>query len=321
MLPDFRQMVICILETVVRITRIQLDTTQLKQVVLYADVSGSTRIYEKYGDRIARADIGSCLDLLSDVVHDYDGRVVKTIGDEVMCLFKNPLKAAMAAMDMQDSLRTAGEGGRFQTGILHIKIGWHYGEIQWRGREPVGEGTVIAQHVIHMAKADEILTTLQSINSLPEEMQGRAHRIDHIVSEMSGDEIDVCIFQWEESDDVTQAAATGRVEDNDIAMVLESSSATFRMDAEHPECILGRGQNCNLIINGRYVSRLHAAIQLRHGNFHIQDNSSNGSVILFSDGRMVRIHREEYMLTGSGRICLGSTPDEDPGATIAFHIK
>lgn len=297
-----------------------MDTTQLKQAVLYADVSGSTHIYEKYGDKVARADIGSCLDLLSEVVQGFDGRVVKTIGDEVMCLFNNPLKAAMAAMDMQESLRTAGESGRFQTGVLHIKIGWHYGEIQWRGREPIGEGTVIAQHVIHMAKADEILTSLQSIKTLPDELKDRAHRIDQIVSEFSGDSIDVCVFQWEESDDVTQAAVA-KVEDSDNIMVLESAAGTFRLDNQHSQCVLGRGHTSDLVVNGRYVSRLHATIQLRHGNFHIQDSSSNSTVLQFDDGRLVRIHREEYMLSGSGRICLGAMPEEDPGATIAFHIK
>ena len=35
------------------------DTTLHKLVVLYADVSGSTRIYETYGDAIAR-ELGSC---------------------------------------------------------------------------------------------------------------------------------------------------------------------------------------------------------------------------------------------------------------------
>jgi len=297
-----------------------MSKTQLKQAVLYADVSGSTHIFEEYGDTLARADISSCLELLSEVAQGYDGRVVKTIGDEVMCLFNNPLKAAMAATDMQESLRAAGEGERFQTGNLHIKIGWHYGEIRWRSGEPIGDAAVTAQQIIQMAKADEILTSSQSINTLPDEMKNNAYRIDRINSDVSGNEIEVCIYQWEESDDVTSASVA--VEDkSNVALVLESVTKMYRVDAQRPECIIGRGQDCNLIIQGKFVSRIHASIQLRHGNFHIRDNSSNGTVIQFSDGRMVRIHREEYMLTGSGQIGIGAMPEEEPEATISFSIK
>ena len=37
--------------------RLPMEETALRSAVLYADVSGSTRLYEKFGDEIARADI------------------------------------------------------------------------------------------------------------------------------------------------------------------------------------------------------------------------------------------------------------------------
>ena len=297
-----------------------MDKTQLKQAVLYADVSGSTRIFEQYGDELARSDIGSCLELLTEVAEGYDGRLVKTIGDELMLLFNNPLKAAMAATDMQETLQAAGEGDRFQTGALHIKIGWHYGAIEWRGRDPVGEAPVTAQQIIRMAKADEILTSTNSIKALPDEMKNNAHVIDRIKSEVTGEPVEVCIYQWEESDDVTQAA--GFVDQkSDQALILESGTDKFRLDASHPECVIGRGGKCDLIVTGDFVSRLHASISMRHGSFHIKDNSSNGTVIVFNDGHMVRLHREEYMLVDSGRIGIGATPDDEPNAALKFYIK
>ena len=53
-------------------------------VVLFADVSGSTKLYETVGDAEALKAIGSCLALVRIACEGQGGRVVKTIGDEVM---------------------------------------------------------------------------------------------------------------------------------------------------------------------------------------------------------------------------------------------
>jgi adenylate cyclase len=53
-----------------------LSNTQLRLVVLYADVSGSTRLYEKFGDTIACADIHTCIDLLTEVVERFEGKEI-----------------------------------------------------------------------------------------------------------------------------------------------------------------------------------------------------------------------------------------------------
>jgi class 3 adenylate cyclase len=56
-------------------------------VVLYVDVSGSTRLYEKFGDTVTCADIHTCIDLLTEVTEEYEGKKIKTIGDEIMCSY------------------------------------------------------------------------------------------------------------------------------------------------------------------------------------------------------------------------------------------
>ncbi len=44
-----------------------MDETVQKLAILYADVSGSTKIYEQYGDTIARRDIKTCIDMVVDI--------------------------------------------------------------------------------------------------------------------------------------------------------------------------------------------------------------------------------------------------------------
>ena len=186
-----------------------MDETIQKLAILYADVSGSTHIYEKYGDKIARENIEKCLDLLASVANDYDGKKVKTIGDEIMCSFSNPVKCAMAAKDMQQSLAEASEQGKFSFGALHIKIGWHYGAVQYRGGEIIGEAPITAQQVIKLAKADEILTSGESLESIPEELKENTRLIDTVEAEAGNGELNIYNFVWEEEkDEVTRFVAT-----------------------------------------------------------------------------------------------------------------
>ena len=117
------------------------------RVVMSADVVGSTRLYEQFGDTIARADMAKCIEMLADTADEFSGVTLKTIGDEIMVGFEEAIKAALAATEMQANLRTSGEEGAFQMGILHIKIGWHYGKVAWRGEEkhPTTKGLVCAK--------------------------------------------------------------------------------------------------------------------------------------------------------------------------------
>ena len=69
--------------------------------VLFADVSGSTKLYEIAGDAVAHAAIEQCVNLMREKTLNAKGRVVKTIGDEVMSCFPTADAAADAAIEMQ----------------------------------------------------------------------------------------------------------------------------------------------------------------------------------------------------------------------------
>ena len=56
-------------------------STEFSVAVLFADVVGSTELYEVLGDAKARATVGECIEVMRRATESYDGRVVKTIGD------------------------------------------------------------------------------------------------------------------------------------------------------------------------------------------------------------------------------------------------
>ncbi len=299
-----------------------MGNTVQKLAILYADVSGSTHIYEKHGDKVARENIGTCISILKSVAESHNGCIVKTIGDEAMCEFPNPVKAAMAAKEMHEELELASLQGKFSIGEIHVKIGWHYGEIKYRGKEIIGNAPVTAQQIINLAKADEILTSKQSIEALPDELKQNARLIDSVEAEAWTGELKVYALPWEENDDeVTRIGSSSMLEDDAShkTLLLDYTDKQIRLDSEHTHCRIGRGKENDLCVEGEFTSKNHAEIIYRHGIFHVKDNSTNGTAIYFANGRDVRLHREEENLTDHGTIYFGGTPLNDPHAGVVFR--
>lgn len=301
-----------------------MSNTQLRIVVLYADVSGSTRLYEKFGDTIACADIHTCIEILSNVVEQHEGKKIKTIGDEIMCSFFRPQNAAEAAIQMNQDLRDASEMGHFQSGEVHIKIGWHYGTGVFRQDDIIGEAPVLAQQVIGMAKRDEILTTQKCIDELPAIIKCTAKFIDRIEAEDGSGEIDVYALPWDDEDNDATMVSSGS--DHDItgglehsALVLRYKDQQFEMNQHITHCHIGSGDDNELVVPGIYTSRHHGEIFYRHGRFHLSDMSTNGTGLFHQGNDYVRLHREEIMLSGTGIICFGGEPKTDPEAAVQYE--
>ena len=299
-----------------------MSDTQLKLVILYADVSGSTRLYETFGDKVASADIHRCLELLTEVAEKYSGKKVKTIGDEVMCLFYQTEKAAQAAIKMNQVLRDASEAGRFQSGELHIKMGWHYASATTRGDDIIGPAATIAQQIIKLAKRDEILTTQICIDELPLIIKASANFIDQIEAEDGSGFIKVFALPWDDEDDgATVVAATQKVSSDtaDGRLLLRYRDQQIEMSTKKTHCTVGRGEDNDLVVYGNFSSRHHAEIYYRHGRFHLADISTNGTGVLHADNEFVILHREDKILHDNGKICFGGKPETDPDAVVTYE--
>ena len=59
--------------------------------ILFADVSGSTKLFETRGNLEARRLVAGVLNALAEVTQQHGGRVIKTIGDKIMCTFPGPM--------------------------------------------------------------------------------------------------------------------------------------------------------------------------------------------------------------------------------------
>jgi len=154
--------------------------------VLFADVAGSTALYELLGDEPAFALVEDCLATMSACTTDCHGRVVKTIGDAVMAVFDRADDAAAAAAEMQVRVAGLGEPRGVQLGV---RIGFHFGPVVPRDGDVFGDSVNLASRLCDLASKGQVITdeeTARQLSSLhaanlrtlfPIEVKGKAQEI------------------------------------------------------------------------------------------------------------------------------------------------
>ena len=106
----------------------------VQRAVLFADVCDSTAIYESLGDETALSLINTLFDKLGSITASHEGIVIKTLGDAVVCQFRDADKAFRAACDMQTAASMLGPRSPAK---FAIKISFNYGPVVAEGRRRV----------------------------------------------------------------------------------------------------------------------------------------------------------------------------------------
>jgi len=130
----------------------------IELAILFADVVGSTRIYEVMGDARARDMVLTCVDLMRSATERHHGTVIKTIGDEVMATFPTPNDAVNSGSQMQHDIRTRADL-RVEGQPIAIRIGCHFGPVVLENRDIFGAAVHTANRMTSQAKAGQIMIT------------------------------------------------------------------------------------------------------------------------------------------------------------------
>lgn len=271
------------------------------RTILFADVSNSTGITEALGDIEARRHIGEIIAELASITHRFGGKVIKTIGDEIMSAFESPLDAIGAAVDMQRAVSARPPIDGIPSAI---KVGVHGGLVLIEDGDLFGDVVNVAARVISLAAADQVLTTVDTIEKVEDDhvpyrslgvhgVRGRDERL-HIVEVLWRGETAQMTVMAPKVTPVTHPELEVRVGDD--VKVLESGSGTMS---------LGRGKECTLVVPSAAASRAHADILSRDGLFYLEDHSTNGTYVRPEGARDIFVHRGQVLLQGSGLIRLG----------------
>lgn len=287
--------------------------------VLFADIAGSTALYEGLGDQAAKSLIDECLRAMREVIARYDGRVVKTIGDELMCVFPDAERGALAATDMQTAVSALPEAPEVKRAI---RIGFNAGAVIEAEGDVFGDTVNTAARMAALAKADQIITTSATVERLSPLMRQNTRRIAALAIKGKGDEIEVCEVLWQSGDDLTMATASILPVSAPVRLAL-SVRGTRRLvlDGARGQAMLGRDPTSDLVLADRKASRVHARIERRRDKFFLIDQSTNGTFVTFEAEAEIVLRREEVMLRGSGRIAFGHSLAESDEEAVEFVLR
>jgi class 3 adenylate cyclase len=291
-----------------------------KLAVLFADICGSTALYDNLGDNMARRLIARCIATMSGEISVYQGALIKTIGDEIMCTFPSAESAFNAACAMQYAVEHGkSEGGQ----QLHIRVGFHYGDVISESGDVFGDTVNVAARVAATARASQIMTSKAVVDALPPTLHERTRQVMRAEFKGKQEQFDIFIVIWELDDMLSTRIGTPafrKSPENIDELTLSYRDRAIKINKERRSVVLGRGDTCDFIVQSNFASRQHARIELRFGKFFIVDQSTNGTYIRFSDGNVVRIARDEMILQGSGSISMGQSYAENPAELVEFSI-
>src|SRR5436190_8035821 len=196
----------------------ELARTQRLATVLFADVSESTKLYETAGDSAAHAAISRCITAMRKAAEASGGRVVKTVGDEVLCIFRLPDAAAAAAAEMQGAVDQL----PIESGTkLGLRIGFHAGPVIQQDADVFGDTVNIASRLVATAVKGQIITSGDTAKLLNPMIRSSMRELYKIQIKGKAEEVGLVEMQWRRDDEETTVFSTGRPKARAAATVLK----------------------------------------------------------------------------------------------------
>jgi len=286
--------------------------------VAFADIAASTRIYRELGDHAARQLTQGYCGRVEALLPRFEGRLVKTLGDGVMCIFPEPENAVLA----MSALHAEMAAQPLQGHAIRLHTGINVGSVILEGTDVYGTIVNVAAYLAATARAEQILTTQAVVDRLSPTTASCARAI--YSTKLKGDQTESTIYEiiWQtDRAGITDLNLGPRqLPADEGALLLSTGTTTLRLDPAHARVLLGRDASNDIAILDQLTSRNHATIEFDRMRFRLIDHSANGTFVSFT-GTPGEVHvlRGETQLYGSGRISLGRSLGDPQAQPIAFR--
>jgi adenylate cyclase len=114
--------------------------------VVFTDLEGFTAFTDAHGDAAAVTLIGEHRVLAGPVVRRWSGKIVKTLGDGLLCTFPNAESGVRAAVELLDTAPAP----------LRLRAGVHCGEAMVTRGDVMGHVVNVAARITETAKGGEV---------------------------------------------------------------------------------------------------------------------------------------------------------------------
>jgi class 3 adenylate cyclase len=297
------------------------------RTVLFADLRGSTALFETLGNAEATSVVTHCVNALGVTVTRHGGHVVKTLGDGLMAVFDDPPPAVQAAMQMHEVLegivsRGSERGASSGLRVLRLQVALARGEVVEMAGDCFGDAVNVAARLLDHAGDNETLVTVEALRGLPLELRSRFRSLDRLVLRGRVEPVQVHVMGGRRG-----AGDLAVTQFGDVATVLEPDGLRLMWAGLHRvfaslqmPVVLGRNPQATFCVDDSRVSRSHARVDWHSGSFQLTDLSYNGTYVRFMDGEIVSLRRGSCTLHGNGTIGLGGTPSDPGSACVSFDV-
>lgn len=287
-----------------------MDTLDKKKAIMFADIVGSSALYIELGNKAAKAFIADTLKTMSDIVERNDGRVVKTIGDEIMVAFSTPDHACEAAIAIGVELKKIN---------VFVRVGISYGNVILDNNDAFGDTVNNAAYLAKLAQARQIVVTNEVLLSLSPWLSLLCEPFDKIALKGASKHSTIHRVTWDKYEGqmldatlvgnqlVTSTVGLGA----NLKLVI--AGETHYLNKHDTPLVCGRDPNyADICVTGDKTSRRHCSFYYHRGKFVVEDHSTNGSYVTLEQRDPLYIRREATPLTHCGSISLGhpSAPEK-----------
>ena len=287
--------------------------------IMFADIAGSTRLYNQLGDDKAEFIISTRLAIMCNITANNNGRVIKNIGDEIMCQFPSAEDAALAATEMHVKKVISDNSEP-----LNIRIGLHFGNTIEKNNDIFGDAVNIAARMAAIAKANQSITTESFVKLLSSNSKLKTRLFDSARVKGIDEEIKIYQLLWEEGNVTTFATAQHiqQISKAKVSIILRfNGEERIYTDRDINTAIsIGRDVSRDITIDATFASRSHVNLEFRRGKFVLVDHSTNGTYVKLNEQNNIFIRREELPLIGEGYISLGEDYKKENTTNIYFSV-
>ena len=247
---------------------------------------------------------------------------MKTLGDGMVCAFKDADDAFRAACEIQEAALAAETG---EAPKLTIKVALNWGTVVTERGDVFGDTVNVCARLVSLAGPHHVLTTQETVDTLSQPLRSRCRHLYPLSVRGRVEKVEVSEVLWRFDDpDVTEelsrSALKAAVRVDWILKLTYSGDTTV---VEPSGSIrLGRGQANDVVVPSSLASRVHARIYGRGGNFVIVDQSANGTYVAI-DGhtRELQLRREEAVLGERGYIGLGGPASGTGDHVLRYRLE
>jgi adenylate cyclase len=293
--------------------------------VVFADLVGSTGIFERLGDETAGRFVTQLTTALSKIFEQHQGRVVKLLGDGLFVVFAGESQALTACMAIQDRLSDKPVYPAGMRTPIQMAMGVECGEVVEIDGDCYGDAVNSAARLADLAGADQILTTQRVRDAVPEELVSKLRPLGPMYLRGKAEVTEVFRVDWDserDSEHTVMGVSMFTPHAADARLELRIGEHECRLKPKGDALTLGRSRSATVSLNDTRVSRLHATIEWIGGHFVLSDASSFGTWVYFGNQtEPVVLRRTECYLVGDGQISLGCDRNALDAPLATFTVR